>query len=402
MQYIICHPALSALESKVGALVQQAVALNHMFSLLAVQRTTSESAQGVITDQVTVDLKGDRPEIEGWAVIAALQFDARGQVQVNAVPDCGVPERFLHAPTACGHCAAQTSELLVLRNLHTGACLPISRSCVAAVLGATGPATVQYADLLIAADAAARQAQGYEIDVFSAERYAYRLDKYLAQVARQIALNGWVSRKQAETTGQPPTSELALDALFAVHDVTPDVGSTTPGGPPPDGGYGQTAQAAIAWARQLALEERALSDYERRLHEIAQQDTITYGETGLAASLLQAHHSAAQRAIERQLTDRPSRHFGQVSERLTVTLLVLNRTEIPKPDGVTVLYKFVDPANGNRAAWFASADPQLEIGATYHLKATVIRHSEFRGTAETILNRCKVLAPSMTQIPLAI
>jgi len=63
---------------------------------------------------------------------------------------------------------------------------------------------VQYADLLIAADAAARQAQGYDIDIFSAERYAYRLDKYLAQVARQIGLNGWVSRKQAETTGKPP------------------------------------------------------------------------------------------------------------------------------------------------------------------------------------------------------
>ena len=390
MQYIICHAALPALEAKVGALIQQAVAVNRLFSLLAVKRTTSESAQGVITDQVTVELKGDRPEIDGWAVIAALQFDARGQVQVNAVPDCGLPERFLHAPPACGHCAAHASELLVLRNLHTGACLQIGRGCVVAVLGATCPATVQYADLLIAADAAARQAQGYEIDVFSAERYTYRLDKYLAQVARQIALNGWCSRKQAETTGKPPTSELALDALFAVHDVTPDVVST------------QTAQAAIAWARQLAQEERDLSDYERRLQEIAQQDTITYGEAGLAASLLQAHQSAAQRAIERQLTDRPSRHFGQVSERLTVTLLVLNRTEIPKPDGVTVLYKFVDPASGNRAAWFASADPKLEIGATYHLKATVIRHSEFRGTAETILNRCKVLAPSMTQIPLAI
>ncbi|HSD83549.1 MAG TPA: hypothetical protein VLG46_06815 [Anaerolineae bacterium] len=84
-----------------------------------------------------------------------------------------------------------------------------------------------------------------------------------------------------------------------------------------------------------------------------------------------------------------------------MTLTVVNRTEIPQPDGITVLYKFVDP-HGNRAAWFAATDPPLEVGATYHLKATVARHSNFRGVAETILNRCRVLAQNETQVPLAI
>jgi hypothetical protein len=389
MRYTICHPALPALETKVGALIQQAAALDRTFSLLVVKRTTAESANGVITDQLTVELKGDRPAINGWDVIASLQFNERSQALVNAVPDCGVPERFLHAPPVCEQCGVHANELLVLRNLLTGACLLIDQGCVPVVLGATGPAVVQYAALLIAADAAARQTEGNDLDTLNADRYAYRLDKYLAQVARVITLNGWCSRRQSEKSGKPATSDLALDALFAIHDMTPEAAAVS------------TAETAIAWARQLAQEQRDLSDYERRLHEIAQQDVIRYSETGLAASLLQAHQSAAQRAIERQLTDRPSRHFGQISERLTVTLLVLNRTEIPKPDGVTVLYKFVDP-NGNRAAWFASTDPKLEIGLTYHLKATVIRHSEFRGIAETILNRCKVLASNVTQLPLVI
>jgi hypothetical protein len=389
MHYTICHPTWPALETKVGALIQQATALDRTFSLLVVKRTTAESASGVITDLLTVELKGDRPGINEWDVIASLQFDAHSQPQVNVVPDYGVPERFLHASPVCGECGVHASELLVLRNLYTGDYRLIDQGCVPAVLGATGPAVVQYAALLIAADAAARQTQGNDLDTLNADRYAYRLDKYLAQVARVITLNGWCSRRQSEKSGKPATSDLALDALFAIHDVTPEAAAVA------------TAAAAIAWARQLAQEQRDLSDYVRRLYEIAQQEVIIYREIGLAASLLQAHQSAAQYAMERQLTDRPSQHFGQVSERLTVTLLVLNRTELPKPDGVTVLYKFVDP-NGNRAAWFASTDPKLEIGMTYNLKATVIRHSEFRGIAETILNRCKVLASNVTQLPLAI
>jgi hypothetical protein len=389
MHYTICHPALPALETKVGTLIQQAAALGRTFSLLVVKRTTAESASGVITDQLMVELKGDRPGINGWDVIASLQFDARSQPRVNAVPDCGIPERFLHAPPVCEQCGVHASELLVLRNLHTGTCLLIDQSCVPAVLGATGPAVVQYAAFLIAADAAARQTQGNELDTLNADRYAYRLDKYLAQVARQIGLHGWVSRKKAEVTGAAPTSERAIDAMFAVHDMTPDAAAVA------------AAEVALVWARQFTPEDYDLSDYELKLHEIATKEIITYGETGLAASLLQAHQSAAQRAIERQLTTRPSRHIGEVNTRMTVTLTVLNRTEFPRPDGLTVLYKFVDP-NGNRAAWFASSDPHLEIGATYHLKATVVRHGDFRGVAETILNRCRVLTSAAAQIPLAI
>lgn len=389
MYYTICHPAWPALETKVGVLIQQAAALDRTFSLLVVKRTTAESASGVITDQLTVELKGDRPEINGWNVIASLQFGARRQAQVNAVPDYGVPEQLLHTSPVCERCGVHVSELLVLRNSHTDACLLIDRGCVPAVLGAGGLAVVQYVTLLIAADAAVRQTQGNDLDTLNADRYAYRLDKYLAQVVRQIGLQGWVSRKKAEATGAAPTSERAIDAMFAVHDVTPDAAAVA------------AAEAALVWARQLTPEDHVLSNYELKLHEIATKETITYGETGLAASLLQAHQSAGQRAIERQLTTRPSRHIGEVNTRMTVTLTVLNRTEIPKPDGLTVLYKFVDP-NGNRAAWFASSDPHLEIGATYHLKATVVRHGDFRGVAETILNRCRVLTPDAAQVPLAI
>ena len=116
MQYIICHPALKVLEATVGALIQQAVALDRTVSLLVLNRTTTESDRGVIADRLTVELKGDHPEANGWAVIAALRFDGHGQVQISAVPGCGVPDRFLHTTPTCGHCATHAGELLVLLN----------------------------------------------------------------------------------------------------------------------------------------------------------------------------------------------------------------------------------------------------------------------------------------------
>jgi hypothetical protein len=252
----------------------------------------------------------------------------------------------LRAKAICGHCGTPASELLVVRNLHTTNCLLIGRGCVAQVLGSAGGQAVAYADILLAADAAARQAQGRDIDAINADRYAYRLAPYLAQVARQMARHGWVSRKKAERENIAATSELALDALFAAYDVSPDADAVA------------AAEAALVWARQLAQEERDLSDYELKLHELAQKEIISYAETGLAASLLSAHQASAQRAIERQLTTQPSQPIGQVGERIPIQLTVVDRREIARPDGVTVLYKFIDDA-GRRAAWFATSDPQL-------------------------------------------
>lgn len=389
MKYTIYHPALHAANVTLGALIQQAAALERKITWLVVDRATSENRHGVISDQLVVELTGDRPEVNGWAVLAALVLDAHGQVQIRAVPDYGVPERFLRANAICGHCGTPAPELLVLHNLHTGNCLLIGRGCAAEVLGPNGSKSVQYADVLIVADEAARQAQGRDVDAINANRYAYRLVPYLAQVARQIALYGWVSRKKADRDNIAATSELALDALFAAYDVTPDATATA------------SAEAALTWARQLAQEERDLSDYELKLHELAQKEIISYAETGLAASLLSAHQASAQRALERELTTQPSKPIGQVGERIPIQLTVVDRKEIARPDGVSVLYKFITD-DGKRATWFASSDPQLQVGTKYHLKATVVEHGEFQGVIETRLNRCKVLAQDTTQAPLAI
>ncbi len=389
MKYTLYHPVLKELNATLGALIQQAAALGRTITWLVVDRATSENRHGVISDRLVVELTGDRPEVNSWAVLAALALDAHGQVQLRAVPDYGVPERFLRAKAICGHCGTSASELLVLRNLNTTNCLLIGRGCAAEVIGSGGGQIIQYADVLIAADEAARQAQGRDVDAISADRYAYRLAPYLAQVARQIALHGWVSRKKAEHENIAATSELALDALFAAYDVTPDVTAVA------------SVDAALAWALGLAQEERDLSDYELKLHELAQKEIISYAETGLAASLLSAHQASAQRALERQLTTQPSQPIGQVGERIPIQLTVVDRREIARPDGMTVLYKFITD-DGKRAAWFASSDPQLQVGVKYHLKATVVEHGECRGVVETRLNRCKVLAQDTAQAPLAI
>jgi hypothetical protein len=53
------------------------------------------------------------------------------------------------------------------------------------------------------------------------------------------------------------------------------------------------------------------------------------------------------------------------------------------------MIKFEDE-NGNILVWFTTTNPQKEIGSTITVTGTVKRHSEYKGTKQTELTRCKL------------
>ena len=96
-----------------------------------------------------------------------------------------------------------------------------------------------------------------------------------------------------------------------------------------------------------------------------------------------------------------SKHFGEEKKRAEYVLKVLY-TKVLEPvnfhAGPSVLHKMVDP-NGNIATWFASNGNQLDVGATYRVKATVKKHEEYKGTQSTVLTRCSVMEELERDLP---
>lgn len=163
----------------------------------------------------------------------------------------------------------------------------------------------------------------------------------------------------------------------------------------------QMAVAALVWAKNHESSTHDLNDYELKIRAIAQQAVIGYADVGLAASMIAAYRAALAKTSDPLHSNRPSQPLGQIGERSTFTLTVIETKDIETDDDVKVLHKFVD-AGGNRATWFSSTGAHLTLGETYQLKATVLAHREYRGVMETILTRCKVLTSNPQQTPLAI
>jgi len=390
MNYLIPGPNLGRLKAAVEAFKQLAVEMGRPIEITVLHREAIENDLGVLAERYTVSLTAQPPTAAGWTIGAAFKV-VSGQTQLRHVPDQGVPETYLHARPVCDHCGADCGarSIFVLRNQHDGHCVQIWRDCLIDFLGQAGCAATAYAELLMSIDEALRTIEVSDLDTLKAVHYVYRLDKYLPVVAAVIESVGWVSRKQSEASGRPATADLALDVVLANRAI------------PISAEAQSTAQAALAWAKQLSTEDRNLDDYEQHLFEVTQHEFISAAECGLAASMISAHRRAAAQAVDRQFAGQPGRHIGRLKERGTFTLTVFETRTIGEGDNTKILHKFVDP-NGNRAAWFAATGRALEVGKQYQIKATVVEHREFQGVPETILMRCTVLTPAAGQTPLGL
>lgn len=391
MNYLIPGPNLGRLNSLVDTLKQQIAALGYTLDLSIVNSVRTENESGVITDRATIAVTAAPPIFGHWIIIGAVPCTAFSQQHLRAVPDCGVPEPYVEASSMCDHCATviRDQTVFIVRDQHSGHCLRVARGCLTTFAGGPIGAVADYADLLMTTDEAIYTFETSDLETLRAEHYAYRLEKLLDAVAALIERDGWVSRKVSQTTGRPPTAEIALDWMLANRPI--EIGPATH----------TLALAALTWAKNLNQTTRDLNDYELKVHAIAQRAIIGYTDVGLAASMIAAYRAALANPVDRGQPDRPSRPLGQVGERSTFSLTVIETKDIETDDGVKVLHKFVD-AGGNRATWFASTGAHLTLGETYQLKATVVVHREYRGVMETILTRCRVLPSNPQQTPLAI
>ena len=84
----------------------------------------------------------------------------------------------------------------------------------------------------------------------------------------------------------------------------------------------------------------------------------------------------------------PSKHQGNVGERLELTLTVKRVVEKEGYYGNSAFHIFSDE-EGNIYTWNTSSKT-LEVGRTYHLKGTVKEHTCFRNVNQTNLTRCAI------------
>ena len=354
-----------------------------------------------------VEMLGEAPRLPGgWQLLAKVERDEGATRNlVSTVPNApdGVVARYLDVdPQHCVHCRTDRRRKATFVLVDEVGCeVQVGRQCLRDFLGHLSPERV--ADMLSFVTSldgllgeAADEDWGWEPRGYHPEPVEDTLT-VLAITSAIIELDGWRPRSGAF----PYTSDMVVDVLRPSR--RPDKNELLRLNQIRDAypAHRQRAEKAISWIRDLKPD----NDYLFNLQTSLSGDEVPLKRLGLACSGMPAWDRAMEREVRyarerEQVAD--SEHQGKVGDRLRdLTLTVTHFRAIEGNYGTTLLFKFIDP-DGNAFAWFCSGSAPrvpgdgefgtrpVEVGDTVTLTGTVKRHTEFNGSRETQLSRCKV------------
>lgn len=356
-----------------------------------------------------VRLIGERPLIAGYKFLGTLEHNSEVGLILRAVPGESIPPEYREAdPTNCDHCRKRIktrTETFIVEHVETKTHKQVGRRCVADFLGGVDPkAVLALVEMLSEAREilCAGSDEDDERNVGGRDRELYDMIHVLALTSALCRNYGWTSRGQAklDETGRKTATANRVDSylsergdksrLFADRYGNVDRVEMAK--------YEKTvddyaiAELALDWARGLS-ERSDPNDYLYNLTTIAKAGAVRTKHFGLACSIVSSYNREQERllGIEREAKQgAASEHFGQVKKRAEYVLSVTRYSTSEGDFGVTHIFGFED-AKGNKAVWFGSSDPGLELGRTYKVKATVKSHGEYRNIKQTVLTRVALI-----------
>lgn len=334
----------------------------------------------VLIEYTEVEPVGVALKIADWSLVATLDHTIEAGVLIRAVPGETVPVEYRSAEPICQHCNVRRPRNATILLRHAdGRYIQVGRQCVRDFIG-IDPASVIAGLSLTNAFCAALDEEASGTNA----RPSYSLASFLAHVAYHIRTTGWVSRAAAyDRDGVSPTASLARISLTARRGQSVYV--------EPTAADIARAEAALEWARSLDATDESLSDY---LHSVAVScaGEILHDRTdGIVASIIPAHDRVLGREVERRRfanLKTTSKHVGTVGERIEAEVTVLDVRHGQGHYGPWTLVRYV--LDGSVLTWFASGEPAealTEIGATIRIKATVKKHEDRDGLAQTGVTR---------------
>jgi hypothetical protein len=377
-----------------------------------VKERDEETGEWVVTGYVRyhkVRLEGQAPVLPGWSLVAVVEHTTDSEIGnvVRTVPGQECPTTYRTAGCWCEHCktARRRTETFVIKN-DAGEYRQIGRNCLADFCRDPERASqlCSWAEYM----ASARElCEGSEDSDFfgCGGRTVQRTltDTTLALTARIVRHQGWMSRgaarKLAEqgryvTATADTISEILYDRDFfkANHRDSLETIKLREAARDVQDQDRERAAKALEWVRGMRGDAANLGDYLYNLLVVATGETVERKHLGLLCSAISAYEREVER-VEYQRRERvASTHFGEVGKRGDWTFKVLSVREFESQYGIKYLVRF--DREGSIAIWWAtsSAAGDLEVGSEVKVRGTVKKHGDYKGTAQTELTRCAIVA----------
>ncbi len=425
-EFWVPAPKLDELKVKIGKLQRRALKLGApeiVFDITGVteERHTSsvenplwkngqplaEKWTKIFTTFHQVTVKGEAPKFAGWRLVARLLHDTQtgieGATIVNAVPGQTVPAVYRNSGCKCDHC---NKNWIVRKDTYVlghddGTYKQVGATCIADFLGHQNPE--QLAALYTYLDQVSGVFYGDDDDrddqddephgVFVRGATLLGLGRVLELVTAYTRTFGWTSRKLADLKDERPSSQVVIAILLSrklskdLQEIVDEIGTIT------DADKAKTT-AAIEWAKALPESD---SDFEHNLRTIANANVLSSRTLGIGCAIIGAYEKAIERKATGALAGRPeSQHVGTEGVRaefhnLTVVSV---RTFAEGQYGPRVLHRFITE-EGAILTWWTGQE-SFNAKDVVCVKATVKRHSDYKGTKQTELSRVQEI-PSEEQ-----
>ncbi len=354
-----------------------------------------------------IEVTGETPKFAGWSFAATLEHTGEGTILRSTPYFSGkLDPRFRTADPFCEHCKVKRNRADTFVCIHDdGRQVQIGRNCVKDFLGHADPKTLaQWAEIVFSASELGDLAEdeSWECGCGGGEK-RFSLEQFLAYAAEAIMRHGYTSGKAAkEHEGLVSTRDVAMDNMF-----------------PPR--FSQFAAKKVYWkpsTEAIALAQRALeqvrtdleekpeqdrSEFDHNLLVVAKQVAIANRDAGIAAYIVQAHLKHIEAVVIREKSIRAG-HFGELKKRYRKQkLTVTGANSFPSQFGETWYVRYVSE-EGHILVWKTGNPIHTMAGEFGYYDFTVTDHTEYKGTKNTSISRCKLIteeAPAQLALSVA-
>lgn len=332
---------------------------------------------------------------EPWEFVGTIQHEETGNVIKLAPVAQGRLDTaaYRQVHQKCDHCGLYRNRrdtyLLAQGFAANGNVLQVGSSCIKDFLGHGDPVTLMnYVQSML-------DFIGDVDDITDTQRYHdsnprkdyFDTIEFLTHTACMVRHYGWISKAKAVEADQEATVARVWHNIHQHEERAKPYNDYIP----PSDDDRTTAVNAHTWLQQefAAKPVADRNEFEHNLITAAYDNTFEIRLGGFVAYVIQAHQRALADNIQRTQTKRLNKHIGNPGDKMTLRGLTVARIfDYPNNfDGVTYKHIFND-RHGNTYTW-STGTIKLTQGSTYDVVGTIKEHTEYKGTNQTVLTRCR-------------
>ena len=330
-----------------------------------------------LVEMVDLTLDNFVVSLNGWSFLAVTEHSKEGNITMKKIYDVEIPERYYESGTYCEHCNTNRYRkyTYLVYKAETKEIFQVGSSCLQAYLGFDVSLLLEHAKLIDTLNGMFNKEHG-RMEKRGIE--AQTFETFIKRTIAYINQYGYVSAKKAREDAFLVATGFEVWGVEYNKTHNTDIinGALTQE-------VDDTFVAVYDWVYGL---EDNKSDYVRNIKVLLKRGYVTSKTATTAASIVGVYFANLNKQKVESVDKVTSNHIGTIKERINVTMTLKYVNSFEGKYGISHCYNFLT-TEGNIIVWFSNTS-NLEIDKTYTGKATVTKHTEYKGIKQTLVNRC--------------